>query len=71
MEQSYIVTVWEEPNWVVARCSDPDVTSQGFTRKEALDNLREALKAHFDYLEATAVPKIRTIQVESAPRRRL
>ena len=71
MEQSHIVTVWEEPNWVVARCSDPDGTGQGFTRKEALDNLKEAMKLHFDHLRAIAVPKIRTIQVESAPRRRL
>ncbi len=61
MKDTFIVTVWEETNWVVVRCSEPDVTGQGFTRKEALDNLREALKAHFDYLEATAVPKIRTI----------
>jgi len=69
--KTYIVTVWEEPRWVVARCSEPDVTGQELTRKEALDNLKEALKLHFDHLRATATPKIRTIEVESAPRRRL
>ena len=68
MEQTFVVTVWEKEHWVVARCSEVDVTGQGFTRKEALDNLREAMKLHFDYLRATAVPKIRTIKVESVPR---
>ena len=68
MEKTFIVTVWEKEHWVVARCSEVDVTGQGFTRKEALDNLREALKLHFDRLRATAVPKIRTIEIESVPR---
>ena len=68
MEKTFIVTVWEKEHWVVARCSEVDVTGQGFTRKEALDNLREALKLHFDLLRATAVPKIRTIEIESVPR---
>ena len=71
MKDTFIVIVWEEPRWVVARCSEPDVTGQEFTRKEAVDNLKEALKLHFDHLRATATPKIRTIEVESAPRRRL
>ena len=71
MEKTYIVTLWEEPRWVVARCSDPDVVGQGFTRKEALDNLKEAMQLHFDHLRATATPKIRTIEVESVPRRQL
>jgi len=24
LEKTYIVTLWEEPRWVVARCSDPE-----------------------------------------------
>ena len=68
MEKTFIVTVWEKEHWVVARCSEVNVTGQGFTRKEALDNLREALKLNFDHLRATAVPKIRTIEIESVPR---
>ena len=71
MKDTFIVTVWEEPRWVVARCSDPDVVGQRFTRTEALDNLKEAMQLRFDYLRATATPKIRTIEVEPAPRRRL
>ena len=68
MKDTFIVTVWEKEHWVVARCSEPDVTGQGFTRKEALDNLKEAMKLHFEYVRATAVPKIRTIEIESVPR---
>ncbi len=67
MEKTYIVTLWEKEHWVVARCSEVDVTGQGFTRKEALDNLKDALKLNFDFLRATAVPKIRTIEIESVP----
>jgi predicted RNase H-like HicB family nuclease len=34
--------VAHEPPWYVARCLDVEVTSQGETVDEALDNLREA-----------------------------
>ena len=47
MGKTYIVTVWEEPRWVVARCSEPDVTGQEFTLKEALDNLQRSLETSF------------------------
>ena len=29
MEKTFIVTVWEKEHWVVARCSEVDVTGQG------------------------------------------
>ncbi|HHQ48067.1 MAG TPA: type II toxin-antitoxin system HicB family antitoxin [Acidobacteria bacterium] len=37
----------EEP-WYVARCLEVEVTSQGETVEEALENLREALELYFE-----------------------
>ena len=40
--------VTHEPPWYVARCLDVEVTSQGETVDEALENLREALELYFE-----------------------
>jgi predicted RNase H-like HicB family nuclease len=40
--------VTHEAPWYVARCLDVEVTSQGKTTEEALDNLREALELYFE-----------------------
>lgn len=40
--------VTREGDWHVARCLEVEVTSQGKTMDEALDNLREALELYFD-----------------------
>ena len=64
MKKMFTASVWQEEDWVIAQCSEVDVASQGQTEQEALDNLREALKLHFDSPRATAVPQTRTIEVE-------
>jgi predicted RNase H-like HicB family nuclease len=40
--------VTKEGKWYVARCLEVEVTSQGETMEEALENLREALELYFD-----------------------
>ena len=50
MKKVFTASIWQEEDWVIAQCAEVDVASQGETEQEALDNLREALKAHFDYL---------------------
>lgn len=40
--------VTHESPWYVARCLDVEVTSQGETVEEALENLREALELYFE-----------------------
>jgi predicted RNase H-like HicB family nuclease len=40
--------VTHEGEWYVARCLQVEVTSQGETIEEALDNLREALQLYFE-----------------------
>lgn len=42
--------VWKEGKYYVAQCLNVDVSSFGKTRKEALNNLNEALSLHFDYV---------------------
>jgi predicted RNase H-like HicB family nuclease len=40
--------VTHEPPWYAARSLEVEVTSQGETVEEALDNLREALELYFE-----------------------
>jgi predicted RNase H-like HicB family nuclease len=40
--------VTHESPWYVARCLDVEVTSQGESLEEALENLREALELFFE-----------------------
>lgn len=37
-----------EPPWYVARCLEVEVTSQGESVEEALENLQEALELYFE-----------------------
>jgi predicted RNase H-like HicB family nuclease len=40
--------ITHEGEWYVARCLQVEVTSQGTTLEEALQNLREALELYFE-----------------------
>lgn len=40
--------VWKEGKLFVAKCLEVEVASQGATKKEALENLREALELYFE-----------------------
>jgi len=40
--------VWKEGNYYVAQCLNVDVSSFGKSKKEALDNLDEALELYFE-----------------------
>ena len=40
--------VWKEGKYCVAQCLNVDVSSFGKTRREALDNLEEALRLYFE-----------------------
>lgn len=44
----FTAAVTHEHPWYVARCLEVEVTSQGTTLDEALDNLKEALELYFD-----------------------
>lgn len=51
--------VWKEGKYYVAQCLNVDISSFGKTKKEALENLKEALELYF---EDTKFPKISKIE---------
>lgn len=40
--------VWKEDKYCISQCLEVDISSFGKTKKEALDNLREALELYFE-----------------------
>ncbi|MCX6702529.1 MAG: type II toxin-antitoxin system HicB family antitoxin [Candidatus Wolfebacteria bacterium] len=40
--------VWKEGKYHVAQCLNVDVSSFGKTKKEALDNIQEAIELYFE-----------------------
>ncbi|MDN5302476.1 MAG: hypothetical protein PWQ60_1990 [Thermoanaerobacteraceae bacterium] len=42
------VVVQKDENWYVAKCIENNVTSQGKTIEESLNNLREALELYYE-----------------------
>lgn len=65
MVRNYTASIWQEGAWTIAQCREVDVASQGESEEEALANLREALKLHLTPPQATLVPKLRAIEVET------
>jgi len=43
LEKGYHALIWKEGGWYVARGVEVEVASQGKTKREAVDNLKEAL----------------------------
>lgn len=57
--------VWKEGKHFVAQCLNVDVSSFGKTKKEALDNLNEALELYFHDEPKTLVNEITQPEVIS------
>lgn len=57
--------VWKEGKYFVSQCLNVDVSSFGDTRKEALENLEEALELYFEDVKTPKVTKIERVQVIS------
>lgn len=64
MKRPFVASVWREGDWYVAQCLELDVSSQGQTEAEALDNLKEALELYFEPPRATEALRVRLIEVE-------
>ena len=47
MKQIHCV-LWKEDDWFVAKALEVEIASQGKSKKEALDNLQEALELYFE-----------------------
>lgn len=62
--------ITKEGNLYVARCLEVEVTSQGATMDEALDNLKEALELYFEDqvdVNPPSSPIIAPLDVEVRP----
>ncbi|MET9777487.1 type II toxin-antitoxin system HicB family antitoxin [Streptomyces sp. NPDC006367] len=56
--------ITREGEWYVARCLQVEVTSQGETTEESLEDLREALELHFEDASAPEVTDVIIASVE-------
>ena len=45
---SFTSAVWKEGRYYVAQCLNVDISSFGKTKKDALENLTEALELYFE-----------------------
>ena len=48
MIYKFTVIIQKEENWYVAKCAENNVTSQGKTFEESLDNLKEAVELYYE-----------------------
>lgn len=55
--------VWKEGKHYVAQCLNVDVSSFGKTKKEALDNLDEALELYFEDIKTPRIVKVESPEV--------
>ena len=46
--QTFTASITQEDKWFIAQCLEVDVSSQGKSEDEAVDNLREALELYFE-----------------------
>ncbi len=59
--------VWKEGKYYVSQCLNVDISSFGKTKKEALDNLNEALVLYFEDVKVPNVTKIEQPEVVAVP----
>ena len=60
--------VWKEGKWYVSQCLNVEVASQGRTKREAINNLREALELYFeDEVPASEISNIVRPEIVSVP----
>ena len=66
MKKIFTATVWREGDWYIAQCREIELASQGSSKEEALDNLAEAIEAHFESPVATIIPEVISVEAEVA-----
>ena len=61
--QTFTASILQDGEWFVAQCLEIDISSQGKSEDEAVENLREALELYFKPPRPTVMPKLRKFQV--------
>lgn len=64
MNRTFTASITEEGDWYAAQCLEVDVASQGETAEAALANFSEALVLVCTPPAATALPDLRTLEIE-------
>lgn len=59
--------VWKEGKYYVSQCLNVDVSSFGKTKKEALENLNEALELYFEDAKAPQITEIKKPEIVGLP----
>jgi len=59
--------VWKEGKYYVSQCLNVDISSFGKTKKEALENLKEALELYFEDARVSQIIKIEKLEVVKTP----
>ncbi|PIQ77162.1 HicB family protein [Candidatus Peregrinibacteria bacterium CG11_big_fil_rev_8_21_14_0_20_46_8] len=57
--------VWKEGKFFVAQCLNVDVSSFGKTKKEAINNLNEALDLYFEDKKHPTIIKVERVEIVS------
>ena len=62
---SFSALLWQEDNLYIAKCIEIELASQGKTKKEAIQNLKEAIELYFeDEPESIKIPVYKNVSVE-------
>lgn len=51
--------IWKEGDYYISQCLDVDVSSFGKTKKEALENLQDALELYFEDMPLPKVAEVK------------
>ena len=62
--QTFTASITQEDKWFIAQCLEVDVSSQGKSEDEAINNLKEALELYFESPRPTVMPKIRKFEAD-------
>lgn len=55
---NFKATIWKEGKYYVSQCLNVDVASFGNTKKEALENLQEAVELYLEDIEKKEITKV-------------
>ncbi len=62
--QTFTASITQEDKWFIAQCLEVDVSNQGKSEDEAINNLREALELYFEPPRPTVMPNIRKFEAD-------
>lgn len=60
--RTFTASISQDGEWFIAQCLEVDVSSQGKSEDEAINNLREALEFYFQPPCFTVMPKLRKFE---------